>query len=264
MMSKGLLHVHSDFSYDGKNSIKELKNWGKTQGLNFIILTEHDNDFDDVKFKTYYNECVIQSSEDLIFIPGIEYSFGSQRHIHINVFGVEELIKTNNTLNDIPRFLTDVAAKGGLSVLNHPKSVVKEIQHIDFSALFGVELWNTKSDFLYSPDPRTNKFIKSKLTNKVIFATSDIHKIPNSAYAAIESEELINDTKSVIDLIKNKKFFCVFEGKTIENNFEAIQLNTLLLFLAGIHQKIYKFLRKIKRLFGLNVSPSTVRRLKLK
>lgn len=263
-MSKGLLHVHSNFSYDGKNSIEELKFWGKTQNLNFIILTEHDNDFDALKFKKYQDECIKQSSDDLIFIAGIEYSFGSKRHIHISVFGVNEFIKTNNTLEDIPRFLKYVAAQGGLSVLNHPKSITSEVKDIDFSALFGVELWNTKSDFLYSPDPRTNKFIKSKLRNKAIFTTSDIHEIPNKEYAEIVSEEAISNTASVVDLIKNKMFYCIFNKNIIENNFEDIKLNALLLFLAGLHQKTYKSLRQIKRIFGLNVSPKTVKLLKLK
>lgn len=262
-MSKGLLHFHSDFSYDGHNSIHEIADWAKLEGIDFIILTEHDNDYDTEKFDRYVKECH-KNSNDIIIVPGIEYSFGLKRHIHFNVFGVNEFIETNNAIDDIPRFLKYVADKGGLSILNHPKSITKEIENVDFSALFGVELWNTKSDFLYSPDPRTYKFIKGKLINKAIFATSDIHKIPNKAYAQIISDAPVIDIKSVVDLIKDRKFYCVFEDKKIENNYDDIKLNASSLYLAGVHQKTYRLLRNMKRTLGLKVSPKIVKMIKLK
>jgi hypothetical protein len=262
-MSKGLLHFHSDFSYDGHNSIEEIAEWAKLEGIDFIILTEHDNDYDTDKFDAYVKEC-LKNSNDITIVPGIEYSFGLKRHIHFNVFGVNEFIQTNNSIDDIPRFLKYVKNKGGLSILNHPKSITKEIENVDFSALFGVELWNTKSDFLYSPDPRTDKFIKSKLADKAVFVTSDIHKIPKCEYAKILSDESIENTKSVIDLIRERKFYCMFEEKKIENHYGEIQLDKVKLFLAGAHQKTYKFLRNMKRTFGVNVSPKIVKMIKLK
>jgi len=262
-MSKGLLHFHSNFSYDGHNSIQEIVEWAKLEGLDFIILTEHDNDYDTEKYDKYVKECSINSNE-IIIVPGIEYSFGLKRHIHFNVFGVNEFIKTNNSIEDLPRFLKYVEDKGGLSILNHPKSITKEIKNVDFSSLFGVELWNTKSDFLYSPDPRTYKFIKRKLINKAIFATSDIHKIPKKIYAKISSDESIVDTKSVIDLIRERKFYCVFEDKKIENKYNEIKLSKVMLFMAGFHQKVYRVLRNIKRTLGLNISTKIVKMIKLK
>lgn len=262
-MSKGVLHFHSDFSYDGHNSIEEIANWAKSEAIDFIILTEHDNDYDAEKFDRYVKECR-RNSKDIIVVPGIEYSFGLKRHIHFNVFGVNEFIKTDNTIEDLPRFLKYVQDQGGLSILNHPKSITREIESVDFSALFGVELWNTKSDFLYSPDPRTYKFIKSKLINKAIFTTSDIHKIPNKEYAKIIFNESIVDTKSIINLIRTKNFYCVFEDKKIESNYNEIKLNKMMLFLAGCHQKTYRFLRNIKRTLGLDVSPKIVKMIKLK
>lgn len=262
-MSRGLLHFHSDFSYDGHNSIQEIAVWAKSEGIDFIVLTEHDNDYDTEKFDRYVKECQKNSCE-ITIVPGIEYSFGSKRHVHINVFGVNEFIETNNDIEDIPRFLKYVEDKGGLSILNHPKSITKEIEDTDFSALFGVELWNTKSDFLYSPDPRTDKFIKRKLIEKAIFATSDIHKIPKKEYAKMMSVASITDTKSIVDLIRNRRFYCVFGDKKIENRYNDIRLSKMLLFLARVHQKAYRFLRNIKRTFGLNVSPKLVKMIKLK
>ena len=77
-MSKGLLHFHSNFSYDGHNSIQEIAKWRKTEKIDFIILTEHDNDFDNQKFENYVNECE-KHSKNIILVPGIEYSFGQKR-----------------------------------------------------------------------------------------------------------------------------------------------------------------------------------------
>ena len=265
-MIKGLLHFHSDFSYDGHDSIEQIANWGKSEAIDFIILTEHDNDFDDEKFDRYVKECN-RNSQDIIIVPGIEYSFGSKRHIHINVFGVREFLCTNNSLEDIPRFIKQVKDLGGIAILNHPKSIIKEIADLDLTMLFGVELWNTKSDFLYSPDPRTYKFIKESLNDKKVFLTSDIHKIPKNAYAFIFSSIECNDLNSindVINILKEGNFNCVFNKNVIENNFHNIQLKKHLLFFAGLHQKTYRILRNFKRSLGLKVSPKIVKKLKLK
>ncbi|MDY2587082.1 PHP domain-containing protein [Winogradskyella aquimaris] len=262
-MVKGILHVHSDFSYDGINSIEEIANWAKSEKIDFVILTEHDNDFNDEKFDSYLEECR-KNSNNIIIVPGIEYSFGKKRHIHINVFGIDQFLNTNNTIEDIPRFLKTVKSLNGIAVLNHPKSIVKELGFIDLSSLFGVELWNTKSDFLYSPDPRTYKLVKEKLMNKAVFVTSDIHTIPKNEYAKIISMETVADINSVVTLIRNRSFYCVFNNAIIENTFKDIQLNKVLLFLAGSHHKTYRFLRSIKRVLGLNVSPKIVKMIKLK
>ena len=93
---------------------------------------------------------------------------------------------------------------------------------------------------------------------------SDIHKIPKKEYAKMMSDASITDTKSIVDLIRNRRFYCVFGDKKIVNRYNDIRLSKMLLFLAGVHQKAYRFLRNIKRTFGLNVSPKLVKMIKLK
>ena len=88
MKIEGVFHVHSSFSHDGKESLYELSSHFKTKGIDFCIITDHFEDFDEKSFYSYLAQIRdINSSGKFLFIPGVEIVVGAA---HIIVFPLEE------------------------------------------------------------------------------------------------------------------------------------------------------------------------------
>ncbi len=85
----GLIHVHSEYSYDGTLSLEELVSLCKEGEDRFVILTEHADDFYDSKMDMLVDECKKLSTKDFILIPGLEFNCEG---MHILAIGIEKFI----------------------------------------------------------------------------------------------------------------------------------------------------------------------------
>ena len=54
---KGIIHIHTTYSYDGTLSLPDFVNLVKKRHIDFIVLTEHAEDFDDKKMQAFVNDC---------------------------------------------------------------------------------------------------------------------------------------------------------------------------------------------------------------
>ena len=76
-------HTHSNYSSDGKQSLKELINNAKTNGIKIISITDHD----DVRvYNELYNIILKENLKDIIIVTGIEHTtsypqYGEMCHI---------------------------------------------------------------------------------------------------------------------------------------------------------------------------------------
>lgn len=266
-MLKGILHAHSNYSYDGHNSIKDIVDWAVTEGLDFVVLTEHDNDFDEHKYSDYVRECK-RYREKILVLPGIEYSFGEKREIHTNIIGINRFILSKNT-DDLSAFLDEVHSLGGLAILNHPLNIIKLLTIDVLNKFDCYEIWNTKSDYNYSPDLKNiSTFISSKNIWKAI-ATSDIHRFPLNDYVTL----CINNpaTSCSIDVItkslKRGEFFSSYRDWIILSNGSLVFphfVAKMFPFLSVIHRYIYNRLKALSRTIGYKPSTNLVNALKLK
>ncbi len=262
-MITGLLHVHSNYSYDGRNTIKEYADWGKRNNVRFIILTEHEDGFTQERFNTFKNECLLNSDKDLLIIPAIEYSFGEKSNIHINIVGCDEFLTHNKKIECIPEFLKLAATKGAFSILNHPKKILNHIKHIDLISLDAIEIWNTKNDFSYAPFYSVNKFILSSSKKYYSIVCSDLHQIPNSSFAKIIIYDELLSTSNIIKCLKSGSFYTQFKKSIIHPKHK--QSNKMfLMVLAHFHSLIYSSLKIISRKFKIPVSTKIVNLIKLK
>lgn len=77
------LHLHSNYSTDGKQSLKDIIEIARAKNFDIISITDHDNVY---VYDELYELLKKEKLEDLIIIPGIEYTvendtYGSQCHI---------------------------------------------------------------------------------------------------------------------------------------------------------------------------------------
>lgn len=63
---EGIFHIHSNYSYDGKISLAELKYECVKRNLRFMLLTDHAQGFDNAKLQKLVEECKQLSTEGFL------------------------------------------------------------------------------------------------------------------------------------------------------------------------------------------------------
>src|ERR671918_2188878 len=88
-MVRGMLHVHSTFSYDGHHSLEEIVQYARERNIRFLAMSEHSDGLDQPTFDRYVQECARQTTSDCLVIPGVEFS--CEGDLHILGFGLRRL-----------------------------------------------------------------------------------------------------------------------------------------------------------------------------
>jgi hypothetical protein len=137
-------HVHSDWSYDGKWSLSAIAAAFSRRGYRVVMLTEHDQGFDESRRQAHREACRQASTEKILLVPGIEYSDVSNT-LHFLVWDNVPFIGSGLAADEI---LTAAQNSGGTVVFAHPgrRDAWKLFNPDWANKLVGIELWNRKTD----------------------------------------------------------------------------------------------------------------------
>jgi hypothetical protein len=151
----GVIHLHSDYSHDGRASILEIVEAARANGIDFVMLTDHD--WLQAKYDGYE-----RSYDGVLVFIGIEVT---PRYNHYLAFGIDEPLITcdlswvfpyEDELEMSPQFYIDwVRRKGGLGFIAHPdhggalRFHVKQHPWNDWSVTgyTGIGIWDFMTDF---------------------------------------------------------------------------------------------------------------------
>ena len=132
----GILHCHSNYSYDAKLSLRDLRELFITKGLSFVCMTEHTDEMNYERARTFIHECDMLSDTKFKFIPGFEVPY---LNAHILMIGCREFFKNYapdiNTLREWTRHAPFV-------VLAHPVRNDFGVDTLLLNELDAVEVWN--------------------------------------------------------------------------------------------------------------------------
>jgi hypothetical protein len=137
-------HVHSEWSYDGSWKLEELAEFFSGRGYRAVMMTEHDRGFSERRWKEFRESCAKASSEQILLVPGIEYSDPENR-VHVLIWGSVPFLGEGLSTKAV---LQAAHAAGGFAVFAHPsrreawKLYEPEWAHY----LSGIETWNRKYD----------------------------------------------------------------------------------------------------------------------
>lgn len=151
----GVIHLHSDYSHDGRASILEIVEAARANGIDFVMLTDHD--WLQAKHDGYE-----RSYDGVLLFIGIEVT---PRYNHYLAFGIDEPLITcdlawvfpyEDEQEISPQFYIDwVRSKGGLGFIAHPdhegalRFHVKQHPWNDWSVTgyTGIGIWDFMTDF---------------------------------------------------------------------------------------------------------------------
>lgn len=168
----GINHIHTGYSYDGKSSLQEVADLARKRGHDFLLITEHNDDFDDEKMERFVAECEQLSTDGLVVIPGLEVNCDFGRHLL--AIGVRRYIDMAEPDEAIGR----IKENHGLAVFAHPALYQFRPFFKSVNDLNGVEVWNAHFDGRYAPNLKSLGLLHNlRKENPRIFAYSglDLH-----------------------------------------------------------------------------------------
>ncbi len=151
----GIVHVHSSFSHDGRDTLEALRDVSRARGIGFVGLTDHAEDFDAALFGRYLGQCAALSTPQLLLIPGLEFRFVGYPGLHLLAFGLTRWIAPAT-----PEEFVALTRDGcGLTMVAHPVLPDYRVPWEVRGAIDALEVWNAAYNTRYLPDPRAIRLL---------------------------------------------------------------------------------------------------------
>ncbi|MGQ0665538.1 MAG: PHP domain-containing protein [Nitrospiraceae bacterium] len=200
---RGIVHVHSKYSYDGKHSLAELADATRGTGLDFVCITEHSDTLDAKKVAEIQKECGRLSDPNFLMVPGIEFT--CEDNVHILGFGARELSASTDLfyVNDL------IQRNGWVSVMAHPSRKSYRIPAGFLQALNGLEVWNSGYDGRFFPNARSFDLYMQVRTGKgnlVAVQGADLHALAHLNKACIVLDPCELQETNVLDSLRAGRF----------------------------------------------------------
>lgn len=164
-------HVHSSWSYDGQWPLEKIARAFRWLRCDVVLMAEHDRGFDEPRWNEYQQACRDTSTEDMLLVPGIEYS-DPDNVVHVVVWGdsVPFLGAGKDTLD----VLLAARDHDAVTLFAHPwrRDAVLRYRPTWAPLLTGAEIWNRKYDGV-APNPRAKTFVEQE--NLTPFVSLDFH-----------------------------------------------------------------------------------------
>ncbi len=235
-MYRGLIHFHSEYSYDSILKIESIINFAKKHSLNFLILTDHET----IEGAKALKENIVKQNLDIEIILAAEYktSLGD-----IIALGIETEITNMNFDN----FIRQVKQQNGILLFPHPYKGHKKINYIAEKVDL-IEVFNARTD-----DKSNEKalLLANKYQKNIYYAT-DAHNYNSLENAILEFKKLESFKQSILNTqikqVTNKKSF---EYEIVFSQFiKSYKSKSIKLFIYLIAKTIKKsiFLQFFKRI----------------
>jgi hypothetical protein len=167
---RGVLHLHSHHSHDGRESLLIIASTLADQGMDFAVLTDHFEDLDEARFAAFVADVARTNlTGRCLLIPGVEVD---ARGVHTLVFPVREY-------DDVDRFLP-AGGEESIRIVAHPgrQSLSQVKQALEAPSATGVEIWNQAADGLRMPDVSSLGHVLSVMADgQALFFGVDCHSV---------------------------------------------------------------------------------------
>ena len=203
MKITGVMHVHSTYSYDGKESIASLRDLFLSAGHSFCFVTEHTDFLTSEKAALFVQECKALTTGSFVFSPGFEVPY---RNAHILMYGSSVFLGQKADA----QMLMEWSEHAEFTVLAHPVRNNFVLDGVMKEVIDGVEIWNAQYDGKLVPRTRAVKLYEQlERTNKNLLATGglDFHRIEHLDAPYVTLEVTALTASEIITTLKSGAYF---------------------------------------------------------
>lgn len=194
----GVLHLHSNYSYDAKLSLAELREILRARGLSFALMTEHTDELTEERARAFVRECEALSDDSFVFIPGFEVSY---KDTHILMPGSRMFLTNHASEEEVVAWRKESA----LAILAHPHRNGYRTSHIPEGVLDGIEVWNAQYDgkrFPRNGGRELYKKLRSENPSLLAFAGWDFHREAHAGGPVLVIELPSFSEASILEALK--------------------------------------------------------------
>lgn len=212
MIARGVFHLHSRHSYDAKTPLHQLCREFRQRGMQFLLLTEHDDTLDAGSYARVVAECDALSDANFRAVPGIEVRCWrtEQEQWHIAALGARRWIGRG----PIPEVLAAIAEAQSLAVLLHPHKYATAVDPRHLEGLHGLEIWNAKEDGRISPRAKTLALGRQAARHHrlPLYCGLDLHDLDHVADLVLEAEMDRLAEESIMTALRSGAFYLRANG----------------------------------------------------
>jgi len=229
-MIEGILHAHSEYSYDAKVPLEVLKAAFLKEGFRFACMTEHTDDLSPEAAQAFIHACERLSDENFTFLPGFEMPY---LNTHILLLGVHHYTFDQH---DLRGSLERATAQGARAVIAHPYRNGFRVDDVMHTYCIGAEVWNSQYDGKQFPRPWAISWfrkLRKHHSNFYAFGGMDLHRLSHlgGPRLRIDSDDLQED--AILSALSAGHFRTVQGAKEITASGHAIHLSSLKLWIVG-------------------------------
>jgi len=145
--ARGVIHVHTEFSFDGALDAARIAEKCRERGLAFAAVADHAESMDSKQLDRLVGECRANSDSSFVLIPGLEHRY---RHgVHILALGQSRWTTEPSTVDMLSSLADDDCALVAAHCAS-PHDLPPELLEI----LTAVEIWNVSRDMRLLPTSR--------------------------------------------------------------------------------------------------------------
>jgi hypothetical protein len=153
----GIVHVHSDYSHDGRDPLERVRDLAAARGVGFVAMSDHAEDFDEARFGEFAARCRAVSDDRVTVIAGLEYRFAGFKGLHLLALGLERWINPRTP----GEFAATAPALCGLTVVAHPGLAGYHVPPEVLRTIDAIEVWNAAYNTRCLPDPRALDLLRA-------------------------------------------------------------------------------------------------------
>lgn len=216
MILKGVSHLHTNYSYDGKLSIQDLKDFLLKNDIDFALISEHSDYIVPHQAKKFIEDCHNLSDEKITLIPGFEVPY---KDAHILMIGVDRFFKNGPNREDELKVWKQHSQ---IAILAHPHRNKYLMHDAIKEVIDGIEIWNSQYDGILAPRMKALNILTNlvkKGENIFGYAGLDFHREEHIGGPVIVIESL-NNQKDIVETLKSGKFAIKTTNTTISSNGE--------------------------------------------
>ena len=151
----GVIHVHSDYSRDSRDSLERLREFALEHGLAFIGLTDHAEDLGPERFDEYVRHCRSVSDAQVRVVPGLEFRFEGLPGLHLLALGLTRWIAPRTP----DEFIVEAQEAAMFTIAAHPVLAGYRLPPVVAHGIDAIEVWNASYNTRYLPDPRAIRLL---------------------------------------------------------------------------------------------------------
>jgi predicted metal-dependent phosphoesterase TrpH len=210
MKIRGLFHIHTTCSHDGRLEPATIREKALSFGCGFAVVCDHAEDLTPDRYQRLREDCGKVSDGKFLLVPGLEYAFG---RIHLLGIGVKRCIPAAEP----EECLEKIRGEGGMTVWAHP-FLPDVLRHERWDLLDGIEVWSARYGTKYVPSAdlcRAVRALREGGASLSAYAGLDAHRGDQMKPLCLEVEMEELDQETLLSELRGGRFSLCFGRFTV-------------------------------------------------